>query len=393
VPYPIEVGNDAARYGIALSLSKKFDVKLIAADSSAGAADGAAAMRSFCEVVVVPTTRTLSARGGVLGSLWRNTGLLRGQARSMQGQHSAALGEALAEQTAGGHFGLVHFDYWTMSRYRAYASCPAVLLNHDAWFQTIQGYSRQASSPIERLSWKLESVVGRRREVEAQRMFDWRLYYTEEDRRAIIDAGGPADRTAILPLACPFEPVDVTSFEPPSEKLVLFSGALGAPFNIDALVFLVDEIWPLVRRLVPDAQLLITGREPAPRVQRMASVPGVTVAGWVPDLAAVERRASVFVAPMRIGTGIKVKVAHAMSSGLPVVATPLALRGLPKAAGVFEAGDAQAFAGHVAAILQDRSEQRRLAESCVEAYREHLWLERTWSSVVELYERMLDDLR
>ena len=93
--------------------------------------------------------------------------------------------------------------------------------------------------------------------------------------------------------------------------------------NVDAACFLAEEIMPLVRQRHPAARLLVAGTTPAPRVLALASA-HVEVSGWVSDIRAAYAAARVFVAPMRVGTGLQNKLLEAMAMRLPCVTTPLA---------------------------------------------------------------------
>jgi glycosyltransferase involved in cell wall biosynthesis len=112
---------------------------------------------------------------------------------------------------------------------------------------------------------------------------------------------------------------------------LLFCGNMSYHPNVDAAVFLAEEILPLVRQLHPEARLLIAGTTPAARVQALAS-DAVTVSGRLPDIRDAYAAAQVFVAPMRVGTGLQNKLLEAMAMERPCVTTPLAnnaLRGRP----------------------------------------------------------------
>ena len=114
---------------------------------------------------------------------------------------------------------------------------------------------------------------------------------------------------------------------------IVFTGAMNYPPNIVAADFLARLLLPRVRTVRPDTQLVIVGREPDPRVLGLAALDGVDVTGAVDDIRPWLQSAQVFVCPMLSGTGIKNKLLEAMASGLPCVATPLALQGLNVSAG------------------------------------------------------------
>jgi len=101
------------------------------------------------------------------------------------------------------------------------------------------------------------------------------------------------------------------------------------PPNVDAAVFLLDKILPLVRRILPNLEVLIVGRDPSPEIVNMAQrYPDVTVTGAVDDVRPYLERADVFVAALRFASGVQNKVLEAMSMEVPVVTTPVVAAGL-----------------------------------------------------------------
>ncbi|MGZ6793232.1 MAG: glycosyltransferase family 4 protein, partial [Mycobacteriales bacterium] len=148
---------------------------------------------------------------------------------------------------------------------------------------------------------------------------------TEEDA-ALLGAQVPSARVAVVPNGVEAGPEP----QPPAPGRVLgFLGAYDAESNVDAAERLVREVLPRV----PDGRVLLVGRDPSPRVRALEG-PRVQVTGAVPDVAAALSRASVFVAPISRGHGVRNKVLEAMAAGLPVVGTALALQGIGPSYGV-----------------------------------------------------------
>jgi glycosyltransferase involved in cell wall biosynthesis len=158
---------------------------------------------------------------------------------------------------------------------------------------------------------------------------------------------------------------DMAGGGPPDEAVtlgregpVVFTGALWRSENEASVLWFVNEVWPRVRKDVGNAEFLAVGANPGPRLLELNSLPGVTVTGWVPELAAVYRDAGVFVAPLVLGAGVKLKVIEAMRYGLPVVATEIGAEGVVESAppgtlaGVED--DANGFAAAVVALLNDQ---------------------------------------
>ena len=120
--------------------------------------------------------------------------------------------------------------------------------------------------------------------------------------------------------------VDHAFFSPrPDEKKydLLFTGNMAYPPNVDAAGFLAREILPLVWKSRPGTKLTIAGASPDRRVTALKSK-NIEVSGWVDDIRDAYAAARVFIAPMRIGTGLQNKLLEAMSMKIPAITTPLA---------------------------------------------------------------------
>jgi glycosyltransferase involved in cell wall biosynthesis len=120
-------------------------------------------------------------------------------------------------------------------------------------------------------------------------------------------------------------PEAIPAKKSPDPPVIVFLGFLEYPPNRDAVQFFGDEIWPRILEVFPDARFEIVGKGP-PVVLR--SMKNIRFRGYVEDLASAYAEASVMVAPIRAGGGIKNKVLEAMAYGVPVVATTLGVEGI-----------------------------------------------------------------
>lgn len=156
---------------------------------------------------------------------------------------------------------------------------------------------------------------------------------------------------------------------------VLFVGNFKWLPNKDAAVFLAESIWPKIIAALPQAKLLIVGRNPTSRILKLNSLPGVQVLAEVADIRQVLSRASVLLAPIRNGRGTKYKVLEAMASGLPVVTTKLGIEGIsvsPTAVQVAES--AEALAKKALAVLTNQALARRMATTAQKlVYNQYNW--------------------
>jgi glycosyltransferase involved in cell wall biosynthesis len=163
-------------------------------------------------------------------------------------------------------------------------------------------------------------------------------------------------------------------------------GTAAWPPTAGAITRLVERVWPLVRRRVPDARLLIAGRG----MQALVTDPGegVEVVGEVPSSAAFLQRLSLLLYPLERGSGVKVKVLEAIASGIPVVTTAAGAEGIEAEGGVLVEEDDARLAEAAASILTDDAERRRRGDLARSAFELRYAPGPATEPLVALYRRM-----
>jgi glycosyltransferase involved in cell wall biosynthesis len=149
---------------------------------------------------------------------------------------------------------------------------------------------------------------------------------------------------------------------PAESRHLVFTGSMDWLPNEDAMVFFCREVLPLIRAEEPGISLSIVGRAPTPAVEKLADGDSVTVTGRVDDVRPYMRDAAVYVVPLRIGGGTRLKIFEAMAMGRAVVATTIGAEGLPVTPGehVLLADDPRTFARAVVGLLRDVGRRREL---------------------------------
>jgi polysaccharide biosynthesis protein PslH len=166
----------------------------------------------------------------------------------------------------------------------------------------------------------------------------------------------------------------VTRNVQPSDTII-FTGVMDYFPNVDAVCFFAREVLPRIRKQCPEARFLIVGIHPAPAVQELAALPGVTVTGAVPDVRPYLEEAKVAVVPVRISRGIQNKILEALAAGLPVVTTTAVAEGLTSTSDfpLTIADDPEAFAAGVVSFLQKPPSAEQVALGHRRLNRDYNW--------------------
>jgi glycosyltransferase involved in cell wall biosynthesis len=157
--------------------------------------------------------------------------------------------------------------------------------------------------------------------------------------------------------------------------LVVFDGSMDFRPNADAVYWFVHDVWPLVRQEVPLAQFAIVGRNPTRRVRALQAERGVVVTGLVPDTRPWVASAAVYVVPMRIGGGVRLKVLQALAMERAIVSTTLGCEGVTVTDGVNVrlADEPGPFAAAVVELLQHETERQTLGRSARRLASDYAW--------------------
>jgi sugar transferase (PEP-CTERM/EpsH1 system associated) len=230
-------------------------------------------------------------------------------------------------------------------------------VDSDKWAQ----YALSSRGPA-RWLYRLESAWLRRYEARVASWAACCLLATRTEEE-LLRSFAPWARTAVIANGIDLDEFAALGTAAP-EPAMLFTGAMDYRPNVDAVIYFCERILPAIRREVPTASFLIVGLNPAPAVVRLGRLPGVTVAGAVPDVRPYYARAAVAVAPLRIARGIQNKVLQAMAMGVPVVATRRAAQGIearPELDLVLE-DDPDRFAARMVALLRDPAARLALGQ-------------------------------
>ena len=237
-------------------------------------------------------------------------------------------------------------------------------------------------SPLRRLYNWMEYTKFRREEQDCWHKAD-ACILTSEREQQILNAQMPRKPTHVAPNG-----VDIDYFRPSAASVdpnsLVFTGLISYRPNTDAVLFFVNEVLPHIVKARPETVFSIVGMGPPDEVTRLVGL-NVKVTGEVPDVRPYIEKASIFVVPLRMGSGTRLKVLEGLAMGKPMVSTRLGCEGIEvqDEEHLLMADDPQAFARAVIRLMDDRELALRLGT----AGRTLVESRYSWESIVETMEQ------
>jgi sugar transferase (PEP-CTERM/EpsH1 system associated) len=200
---------------------------------------------------------------------------------------------------------------------------------------------------------------------------------------------GNYDNLLVVPSGVDIDAFPFVDFNGREPNTIIFTGRLKYFPNIVAIRYFVDEIFPVVREKLPSARFLIVGAEPPRWMRELGKkCSGIEVIGYVPNIHEYLSRASVAVAPLQIGSGFPTKIAEAMASGTPVVATPQVLEAMDvqEDFDLLIGKNAEDFAEKVVLLLQNKKLAAWIARNARRLIEEKYTWEKSALKMEQIYQ-------
>jgi sugar transferase (PEP-CTERM/EpsH1 system associated) len=294
------------------------------------------------------------------------------------------LHSVLAEQT----FDLVHYEMLHAAQYVVETDIPRVLSQQNVDSHIWGRLCEQTQHPIRKLLfwWQKRSFA--------------RYERTMSPKFNVVTCVSEIDRD-LLQGACPDQPIEVIPNgvdtvlyqpDPDAEEpaTLIYTGSMDWYPNEDAVVYFADEILPKIQAEHPDVQFYIVGKSPTEWVEQLAGLPGVIVTGRVDEIKPYIGRATVYVVPLRIGGGTRLKILEAAAMGKAVVSTQVGAEGLHLVdeEAIFIADDPSHFADAVNRLIADPALRRQIGEGA----RQHVEAEYDWQRIGERLHRLYESV-
>jgi len=185
----------------------------------------------------------------------------------------------------------------------------------------------------------------------------------------VVHKEDPSLKLAILP-NIHTEGQAVDGFD--HRKNMIFLGGFQHTPNIDAVEYLVHDIWPKIKQEIPELKLYIIGSSPTENIKKLAS-DDIIVTGFVKDLGKFYKECKLMLAPIRYGAGVKGKITQSLAMGLPVITTTLGVEGIKLVDGKHcMIADSEAdFAKKAIQVYSDKKLWKKLSQNGMDAAKEY----------------------
>lgn len=317
--------------------------------------------------------------------------MLCGESYHVKRYVSEAFAAKLREILEKEHFDIVHVESIFLTPYvpliRKHSDAKVILRAHNVEHLIWKRVAQSCQNPLKRWYLKHLSLTLRAYELEHINDYDGIVCITRNDAD-LFGKEGCRKPIVSIPFGIDTGEVPTVDVEPNS---LFHIGAMDWLPNQESICWLLEEVWPVVHREVPQAKLYLAGRK-MPSQWMEATIEGVSVIGEVPDAMYFIGSKKINVVPLLSGSGIRVKIIEAMSIGKVVVTTAVGAQGIDYSDGenILIADTPEQFAQQIKRCLDDDAFCKRVGEAAARLVAEQYNKQILAEQLIEFYNKRLE---
>ncbi|MEL0587535.1 MAG: glycosyltransferase family 4 protein [Candidatus Thiodiazotropha sp. (ex. Lucinoma kazani)] len=199
-------------------------------------------------------------------------------------------------------------------------------------------------------------------EIDESKKYFINVMMSAADEKELLDMS-PGVKTAIVPNG-----VDVDYFkrvEGEEEQAIIYTGGMNMFANKDAVMHLLDDIWPLVKTKIPNIKFYIIGQDPPKELLRLSKEEaGIEVLGYVDDIRPYVAKSAIYVVPLRVGGGTRLKVLDALAQGKAIISTSIGCEGIEVTdrENIYIEDSDSEFASSIIELLNNKKRRKMLGD-------------------------------
>lgn len=359
-PFPLDHGHHLRTYHVLKALSAVHKIHFIAFTQDNSGFKYKLQLQEFCESVEIFLLKYRGWRQAFLSVI----NLFSPLPLIAQKYYDTQVANRIKALIDSAEIDLVHFDLLHLAQYRKELNdFPSILVNHNVESLRVLRWSKVERNPFLKafLLYQYRKLNSFEKKVCSE--FDRCTVVSDTDKEFLVKLCGGGNFVTIP------NGVDVDYFHISKGRIepntLVWAGSMSGAYNKDAVIYFLEKIWPNIQNEIPDARVTFVGNSPPKILKRMASQStNVKCTGYVDDVRPYIANSAVFIAPLRSGSGTKVKVLNAMSQGKSVVTTSIGAEGIEAQVDeeIIIADDPEEFARKTVYLLKHSEEAQKIGQ-------------------------------
>ena len=389
-PYPPDGGHYIRTYNVLKMLAEQHNIFFVATANDDERIKYKQGLENLCksaDILVIPQGKF---KWRLLVSVILNlfSPLPLTPKRNYTKQARAKIKKLIAEN----RIDLVHVDILSLALYfKDVGNIPKILVNHNVESLRVHRWMKVEKNIFLKLFLFYQYLKLYHFEKFICPQFERCIAVSEQDQKILEEMCEP-NNFEVLPNG-----VDIQYFSPQDnikiiKNSLIWVGGMRYAYSADAVDYFLDEILPLIRIKISDIQVSFIGGSPTSKLIKNAKEnPNIKVPGYVDDVRTYIQQSSVFIAPIRSGSGTKLKVLNAMALEKAVVTTSIGAEGIKVKPGedIIIADTAQEFAQKTIDLLQHPEEANKMGKKGRKVIEKYY----SWESIGEKMYKVYDEVR
>jgi len=381
--HPVDKGGKIRSYNMLKALKRNCHVTYLTLDDGTAGPEARELASEYChELVCIPHRRREKFTTGFYVELMLN--LTSELPYAIKKYESAAMRDEVAKRVAERSFDVLVCDFLAPAvNVPLNLDCASVLFQHNVeamiWKRHHEVQTNAAKKAYLFRQWQKMLTF----EAKMCPQFDCVVAVSREDKKQMQEE---YDVKNIYDVPTG---VDTDFFRPSGERQtrphnLVFTGSMDWLPNEDAIRYFTEQIMPRIKHSIPDATLTVVGRDPYPGLVELSKRDAsIVVTGRVDDVRPYMEEAAVYIVPLRIGGGTRLKIFEAMAMEKPIVSTSIGAEGLPVSDGedILLADTPESFAGAVIRLFQQEDLATEIGRRAAAKVREQFG----WDTVAESF--------
>jgi len=386
LPYPLLSGGQIRTYNLLKKLAKLHEITLFSLIKEESERQYLPELEAFCTKVKLFKR---SSKPFTLTNVFRT--LFSGYPFLVIRNYVPQAIKAIEKELSDNDYDLIHSETFYMMPHLPKTKVPTILVEQTIEYLGYESYAEKRQFP------GLKTLLN----IDINKIKRWERFYWQSCDRLIVMS--QKDKELVAPeLSDPSKievvanGVDAEWFADkpqslPKQLTVLSVGTFKWLPNVEAVTFLVEKIWPLIKKQIPNARLWIVGNAPTNEIlQYQVKDTSITITGGIPDIRDAFKGAQVLLAPVFSGKGTRYKILEAMASETPIVGTEIAVEGLGVKNGqeVLISNTAQGMADLTVELLKNKTKRQALATKAHHFVTQNY----DWQSISQTLDRVYREL-